>query len=139
MAPGDERAHAHAALERRLRPLSFFLDQQLGMVCGRRPGDERAHVRALDAVERRDAGAGQNGRREIDGAAQRIAALALRARGVAPQQRRADDAAIMDRPLQQELVVAHEVAVVGGEDHHRILGEAETLRDGRAPAPRRRR
>ena len=44
--------------------------------------------------------------------------------GLLPDERHPDHALVVHRALQHQLMVAHQVAVVGGEDHHRIVRPA---------------
>ena len=42
-------------------------------------------------------------------------------RWVAPYARHANQAAIMQRAFEQQLMIAHEIAMVAGENHHGIV------------------
>ena len=55
-----------------------------------------------------------------------------RCAGLGPDERHMGDALVMRRALQQQLMVAEEIAVVGGEDHDGVVGQPARRQRSRA-------
>ncbi len=66
----------------------------------------------------------ENGRRNVDGRAERTGACRVRRLRLGPDERHAHDALVLLGALEQQTVIAEMVAVVGGEDRHGVVGLA---------------
>ena len=83
---------------------------------------------AKHAVARRHAGAIEDGARDVDGAGESAAPAGdAPVGGLAPDEGHADQSLIVHRTLEHELMVAHQVAVVGGEDGDRVPRQAAVV------------
>ena len=98
-------------------------------------GDRRQQALALDAVVGLDAGAIEHGRGDVERAGERIAGARRPRARLGPDERHVGDRLEVRRSFQHQPVIAEKIAVVGGEDHHRILGEAARLQAARSTRP----
>ena len=119
VALGDERAQMDRG---RVVPV---LDQHV-VACRR--SAPAPHVELIDALHdarRRDARRSQEGLRIVDQALERVRHLAGRhLPGLAHDHGHAQHVLVVKRPLGDQAVLAQEVAVVGGEDDERVVGNA---------------
>ena len=90
-----------------------------------------AQRQALQALIGLDAGTIQNRAGDIERRGQGAASAARPAVGLAPDEGHADERLVVHRAFQHQLVIAHVVAVIGGEDDDGVLGKAEVRRFAR--------
>ena len=117
----DERAHPWRRLEAQHGALLVVLhDHRIALGRIRLSVHGRQQARALNPVVGLDARPIENGRRDVERAAQASLVLPPLA-GLRPDERHAGDALIVRRPLQQQPMIAEKVTMVGGEDDDRIV------------------
>src|SRR5262245_30822333 len=119
----------HAAARRMHVPLAPRCGARLGLAA-----EDPLQRLALQRDRRRYAGEVVKGRREVDRRHRLADHPVLRDAGARDDQ--ADAQQVLERPgsLQVEPMVAHHVAVVGGEDHERVFPQSPVLERAEYPA-----
>ena len=87
-------------------------------------------IDALHADRHRQPRSAEHGARDVERARRPLHHHRRRIARIAPQQRHADQPLVVEALLEDQRMVAHQIAVVGGEHHHRVIGEAEPLQRG---------
>ena len=84
--------------------------------------DQRQERAPLDAVTGQHPGTRQNRRGNVDGRGQGRAA-AIQSLRIIPDEGHAHQALVMQRPLEQQAMIPHVIAVIAQKDDDRILGQ----------------
>ncbi len=111
VAGGRERAHGQPC-------------DDAEVVLGQHPLARSVEQRAaLHPVGHRESGAIEHRGREVDRADRIVDDLPARDAGTAQHERHAQERVVAERSFEDHLVLAEELAVVGGDDHERVVGE----------------
>lgn len=122
---GDQATGAKIVLEPHIAAALMLFDEHR-VVAGVMAVERRKEIIPLHSVMAFEAGARQDRARQIDGAAQiRIDDARVFCSRVSPDEWHADEPAKVERAFEEELMVAHEIAVIAGENHHGVTLEPQ--------------